>query len=79
MADSDYVWLAQREYESSVVWEDVFWERSKAKDEVAHQQGGRSPEDFNWEGLNYPEDESLVVDDELELNERLLVKKMRVK
>lgn len=79
MSNSEYIWLAQREYESRVVFEDVFGDRQDAMDELASKQGGRSASDFNWEGLNYPEDDNLVVDDELELNERLIVKKKRVK
>lgn len=79
MSDSGYVWLAKREYDSRVVFEDVFEDKQDAMDELASKQGGRSASDFNWEGLNYPEDENLIVDDELELNERLTVKKKRVK
>lgn len=76
---AEHVWLAKRIYEHNVVYEDVFVDKSDAKEELASKQGGHEPDDFEWEGLNWEGDESEVVDEELELGERLVVEKKRLR
>lgn len=76
--DQDHIWLAERDFEGRVVFQKPFWDKEDAKEALASKQGGKSAEDFTWEPLNYPEDESVSAVEGLELNESLIVKKMNV-
>lgn len=79
-----YVWVAERYHDGRRTYMDVFDEdeKERAKIEVS-QKKGAIPEDFVWTGINYDEDESIEAthdhNDNIELNERLVVKKKRVK
>lgn len=72
------VWVAQRVFEGRIVYENVFGDKETAKKKLADKQGGKEPEDFNWEGLNYKSDESVEATEGLELNEKLMVKRYTV-
>lgn len=75
---SERVWLAQREYESNIVYQDVFWDKDNAKDALV-KKTRLTPSEVTWEPLDYPQDDNEVVDDELELHERLIVKEKIIK
>lgn len=72
------VWVAQRVYERRIVYENVFSDKDTAKEKLADKQGGQKPEDFEWEGLNYENDESVKATKGLESDEKLVVKRYTV-
>lgn len=72
------VWLAQRYYEGRIVYENIFSDKEVAKSRLAQKQGGKTPEEFEWEGINFETDESVEATKSLELNEKLQVKKYTV-
>lgn len=75
---SQTVWVAQRIYEGDIVYENVFDNKEKAKENLANKQGGQEPEEFEWEGLNYKSDKSVKATKGLELHEKLVVKRYTV-